>query len=197
MPNAPLSGRRERMRTPAAAAGSSAVYRHSLFHNGIHLRGSSENDCSRAVSAHYSFPLLPFRSGSTARAVATEPSAVQSRPAGIAIPLAEPPNAGRELRLKVGATHERTLVPSAPGLGSVLCVRLRRRPWHGSCRTGSGNATEARHRRRSLGGRGRAPGPIGHRFQNPCDGMRNARLKREDAFSHAMIIVSSAMVSSS
>jgi hypothetical protein len=37
----------------------------------------------------------------------------------------------------------------------------------------------------------------GHRFQNPCDGMRNARLKREDAFSHAMIIVSSAMVSSS
>jgi hypothetical protein len=38
---------------------------------------------------------------------------------------------------------------------------------------------------------------IGHRFQNPCDGMRNARLKREDAFSHAMIIVSSAMVSSS
>jgi Pyridine nucleotide-disulphide oxidoreductase, dimerisation domain len=38
---------------------------------------------------------------------------------------------------------------------------------------------------------------IGHRFHNPCDGMRNARLKREDAFSHAMIIVSSAMVSSS
>jgi hypothetical protein len=38
---------------------------------------------------------------------------------------------------------------------------------------------------------------IVHRFQNPCDGMRNARLKREDAFSHAMIIVSSAMVSSS
>ena len=38
---------------------------------------------------------------------------------------------------------------------------------------------------------------IGHGFQNPCDGMRNARLKREDAFSHAMIIVSSAMVSSS
>lgn len=39
--------------------------------------------------------------------------------------------------------------------------------------------------------------PLGHGFQNPCDGMRNARLKREDAFSHAMIIVSSAMVSSS
>jgi hypothetical protein len=39
--------------------------------------------------------------------------------------------------------------------------------------------------------------PIRHRFQNPCDGMRSARLKREDAFSHAMIIVSSAMVSSS
>src|SRR5207249_3688554 len=38
---------------------------------------------------------------------------------------------------------------------------------------------------------------IGHGFQNNCDGMRNARLKREDAFSHAMIIVSSAMVSSS
>jgi len=38
---------------------------------------------------------------------------------------------------------------------------------------------------------------IGHGFQNPCDGMRNARLKRADAFSHAMIIVSSAMVSSS
>jgi hypothetical protein len=37
----------------------------------------------------------------------------------------------------------------------------------------------------------------GHRFQNPCDGMRNAWLKREDAFCHAMIIVSSAMVSSS
>ena len=34
-------------------------------------------------------------------------------------------------------------------------------------------------------------------FQNPWDGIRNARLKREDAFSHAMIIVSSAMVSSS
>ena len=44
---------------------------------------------------------------------------------------------------------------------------------------------------------GEPVGPIGHRFQNPCDGMRNARLKREDAFSHAMIIVSSAMVSSS
>src|SRR3989475_1801324 len=38
---------------------------------------------------------------------------------------------------------------------------------------------------------------IGHGFQNPCDGMRNARLKRADEFSHAMIIVSSAMVSSS
>lgn len=36
-----------------------------------------------------------------------------------------------------------------------------------------------------------------HGFQNPCDGMRNARLKREDEFSHAMIIVISAMVSSS
>jgi hypothetical protein len=36
-----------------------------------------------------------------------------------------------------------------------------------------------------------------YRFQNSCDGMRNARLKREDAFSHTMIIVSSAMVSSS
>ena len=34
-------------------------------------------------------------------------------------------------------------------------------------------------------------------FQNPCEGMRNARLKRDEAFSHAMIIVSSAMVSSS
>ena len=44
---------------------------------------------------------------------------------------------------------------------------------------------------------GELVGLIGHRFQNPCDGMRNARLKREDAFSHAMIIVSSAMVSSS
>jgi alkylhydroperoxidase family enzyme len=41
------------------------------------------------------------------------------------------------------------------------------------------------------------PRARGHGFQNPCDGMRNARLKREDAFSHAMIIVSSAMVSSS
>jgi uncharacterized membrane protein YfcA len=38
---------------------------------------------------------------------------------------------------------------------------------------------------------------VGHRFQNPWDGIRNARLNREDAFSHAMIIVSSAMVSSS
>jgi N-acetyl-S-(2-succino)cysteine monooxygenase len=38
---------------------------------------------------------------------------------------------------------------------------------------------------------------IRHGFQNPCDGMRNARLKRDDAFSHAMIIVSSAIVSSS
>jgi hypothetical protein len=37
----------------------------------------------------------------------------------------------------------------------------------------------------------------GYRFQNPCDGTRKARLKREDAFSHAMIIVSSAMASSS
>jgi hypothetical protein len=36
-----------------------------------------------------------------------------------------------------------------------------------------------------------------HCFQNSCDGMRNARLKREDAFCHAMIIVGSAMVSSS
>src|SRR5262249_20489638 len=36
-----------------------------------------------------------------------------------------------------------------------------------------------------------------HGFQKPCDGMRNARLKRDDAFSHAMIIVSSAIVSSS
>jgi len=34
-----------------------------------------------------------------------------------------------------------------------------------------------------------------HGFQNPCEGMRNAPLKREEAFSHAMIIVSSAMVS--
>jgi hypothetical protein len=34
-------------------------------------------------------------------------------------------------------------------------------------------------------------------FQNPCEGIRNARLKREEAFSHAMIIVSSAMVLSS
>ena len=38
---------------------------------------------------------------------------------------------------------------------------------------------------------------LGHGLQNPCDGIRNARLKREDAFSHAMIIVSSATVSSS
>ena len=38
---------------------------------------------------------------------------------------------------------------------------------------------------------------LGHRFQNPCEGMRNARLKREDAFSQAIVIVSSAMVSSS
>jgi hypothetical protein len=38
---------------------------------------------------------------------------------------------------------------------------------------------------------------VGYGFQKHCDGMRNARLKREDAFSHAMIIVSSAMVSSS
>jgi hypothetical protein len=60
-------------------------------------------------------------------------------------------------------------------------------------------------RRRSQAERARAPPEaagepvrlIGHGFQNPCDGMRNARLKREDAFSHAMIIVSSAMVSSS
>jgi hypothetical protein len=36
-----------------------------------------------------------------------------------------------------------------------------------------------------------------HRFQNSCDGMRNARLKRVPAFCQAMIIVSSAMVSSS
>ena len=40
-------------------------------------------------------------------------------------------------------------------------------------------------------------GGYSHLFQKPWDGMRNARLKREDAFSHAMIIVSSAMVSSS
>ena len=43
----------------------------------------------------------------------------------------------------------------------------------------------------------RREGASGQRFQNPCDGMRNARLKREDAFSHAMIMVSSAIVSSS
>ena len=49
----------------------------------------------------------------------------------------------------------------------------------------------------ALSARLRTPmvGPYG--FQNPCEGMRNARLKREEAFSHAMIIVSSAMVSSS
>lgn len=47
----------------------------------------------------------------------------------------------------------------------------------------------------AVDGRSRAAGR--HRFQKPWDGMRNARLKREDAFSHAMIIVSSAMVSSS
>jgi hypothetical protein len=35
------------------------------------------------------------------------------------------------------------------------------------------------------------------RFHNSCDGMRNARLNRDDAFSHEMIIVSSAIVSSS
>jgi hypothetical protein len=44
---------------------------------------------------------------------------------------------------------------------------------------------------------GRSVRRASHRFQNPWDGMRNARLNREDAFSHAMIIVSSAMVSSS
>ena len=41
------------------------------------------------------------------------------------------------------------------------------------------------------------PGLASQRFQNPCDGMRNARLKRDDEFSQAMIIVSSAMVSTS
>src|SRR4026209_668273 len=44
---------------------------------------------------------------------------------------------------------------------------------------------------------GRQRGGPPHGFQNPCDGMRNARLKREEAFSQAMIMVSSAMVSSS
>ena len=38
---------------------------------------------------------------------------------------------------------------------------------------------------------------IVHRFQNSCEGIRKARLKRDDEFSHAMIIVNSAMVSSS
>ena len=42
-----------------------------------------------------------------------------------------------------------------------------------------------------------APEQPRYRFQNSCDGMRNARLKRDDEFSHAMIIVSSAIVSSS
>ena len=41
------------------------------------------------------------------------------------------------------------------------------------------------------------PPRISHGFQNPCDGIRNARLKRDDEFSHAMIIVISAIVSSS
>ena len=53
--------------------------------------------------------------------------------------------------------------------------------------------------RRSCGPGGLQPHPrsVSHRFQNPCDGMRKARLKRDDAFSHAMIIVISAIVSSS
>ena len=51
-------------------------------------------------------------------------------------------------------------------------------------------------RRSSTRGSGRGCRAL-HGFQNPCDGMRNARLKREDASSHAMIIVSSAIVSSS
>jgi hypothetical protein len=67
--------------------------------------------------------------------------------------------------------------------------------------TGSSSAlTESRVQDwtvRVVGSSSVSPGLIGHRFQNPCDGMRNARLKREDAFSHAMIIVISAMVSSS
>ena len=60
---------------------------------------------------------------------------------------------------------------------------------------------QAQHRTLASGGGRRANAVPGLSrqagFQNPCDGMRNARLNREDAFSHAMIIVSSAMVSSS
>ena len=64
---------------------------------------------------------------------------------------------------------------------------------------GDGGAprSDTRAVERILGRRLCRPQLVGHGFQNPCDGMRNARLKREDAFSHAMIIVSSAMVSSS
>jgi hypothetical protein len=44
---------------------------------------------------------------------------------------------------------------------------------------------------------GRDPAAVDQRFQNPCDGMRSVRSKREDAFSYATIIVGSVMVSSS
>jgi hypothetical protein len=50
---------------------------------------------------------------------------------------------------------------------------------------------------REGGGSAAKRGLGGHGFQKPCDGMRNARLNRDEAFSHAMIIVSSASVSSS
>src|SRR5262249_1639346 len=62
------------------------------------------------------------------------------------------------------------------------------------CERGRPKSVEPGHRR----GAAPWPWPLGdHGFQNPCDGMRNARLKREDAFSHAMTIVSCAMVPSS
>ena len=63
------------------------------------------------------------------------------------------------------------------------------------CKGVAGNHAEPLEKASRVASRPR--GLVDQRFQNPWDGIRNARLKREDAFSHAMIIVSSAMVSSS
>ena len=72
---------------------------------------------------------------------------------------------------------------------SRCCPRLKE-PLH---HDGEGASSFAvRYARETAAAVGEAAGEpvrlIGHRFQNPC-GMRNARLRREDAFSHAMVIV--------
>jgi hypothetical protein len=102
-----------------------------------------------------------------------------------------PAHGGQVVTLGIVVLVVRTPAGSAPRSAAS---------WNGR----RGGARRGRSRGTCLGRSGVAEqgrcGPItrpSQRFQNPWDGMRKARLKREDAFSHAMIIVISAMVSSS